>query len=152
MYMFSRFNAYARAHTHTHLSRGNRTEEKVSEKRKVSKEDLKRTDRSRMTDRNRELVPDSWSLVRERALTTWLCSERWYSEHSRVCRRAELHGRSVKVKKFWKVYGGLMRNDLKAIAHKGVYYYGQTEKRRSLLVTTRFKTSKLQPSDPDRLS
>ena len=23
-----------------------------------------------MTDRNRELVPDSWSLVRERALTT----------------------------------------------------------------------------------
>ena len=64
-----------RAHTHTHLSRGNRTEEKVSEKRKVSKEDLKRTDRGRMTDRNRELVPDSWSLVRERALTTWLCSE-----------------------------------------------------------------------------
>ena len=30
-----------------------------------------------------------------------------------------------------------MRNDLKAIAHKRVYYYGQTEKRRSLLVTVR---------------
>ena len=41
-------------------------------------------------DRNRQLVPDSWSLVRERALTTGLCSEGWYSEHSGVCRRAEL--------------------------------------------------------------
>ena len=28
-----------------------------------------------MTDRNRELVPDNWSLVRERALTTGLSSE-----------------------------------------------------------------------------
>ena len=28
------------------------------------------------------LVPDNWSLVRERALTTGLCSEGWYSEHS----------------------------------------------------------------------
>ena len=27
---------------------------------------LKRTDRDRMTDRNSELVPDSWSLVREK--------------------------------------------------------------------------------------
>ena len=27
-------------------------------------------DRSRMTDRNKELVPDSWSLAGERALTT----------------------------------------------------------------------------------
>ena len=43
---------------------------------------------------------DNWSLVRERALTTGLCSEGWYSEHSGVCRRAELQGRSVKVKKF----------------------------------------------------
>ena len=32
-----------------------------------------------MADRNRELVPDNWSLVRERALTTGLCSEGWYS-------------------------------------------------------------------------
>ena len=56
-----------------------------------------------MADRNRELVPDNWSLVRERALTTGLCSEGWYSEHSGVCRRAELPGGSVKVKKFWKV-------------------------------------------------
>ena len=53
-----------------------------------------------MADRSGELVPDNWSLVRERSLTTGLCSEGWYSEHSRVCRRAELPGRSVKVKKF----------------------------------------------------
>ena len=67
-----------------------------------------------MADRNRELVPDKWTLVRERALTTGLCSEGWYSEHSGVCRRAELPGRSVKVKKFSKTDGSLMRNDLKA--------------------------------------
>ena len=53
-----------------------------------------------MTDRNRELVPDNWSLVRKRALTTEFCSEGRYSEHSGVCRRAELSGRSVKLKKF----------------------------------------------------
>ena len=52
-----------------------------------------------MADRNRELVPDNWNLVRERALTTGLCAEGWYSEHSGVCRRAELPGGSVKTKK-----------------------------------------------------
>ena len=52
-----------------------------------------------MTDRNRELVPDNWSLVRERPLTTGLCLEGWYSERSGVCRKAERPGRSVKVKK-----------------------------------------------------
>ena len=36
---------------------------------------FKRTDRGRMADRNRELVPDNWSLVRGRALTTELCSK-----------------------------------------------------------------------------
>ena len=30
-----------------------------------------------MADRNRELVPDNWSLVRERTLTTGLCAERF---------------------------------------------------------------------------
>ena len=45
-----------------------------------------------MTDRNKELVPYSWSPVREK--TTGLCSEGWYSEHSGVCRRAELPGRN----------------------------------------------------------
>ena len=47
--------------------------------------------------------------------------EKWYWTvrkngflNSRVCRKAELPGRSVKVKKFWKVDGGLMRNYLKA--------------------------------------
>ena len=53
-----------------------------------------------MAVRNRELVPDDWSLVRERALTIGLCLEEWYSEHSGVCRGAELPGGSVKVKKF----------------------------------------------------
>ena len=61
--------------THTLVSQGNGTEEKVFEKRKVFKEDLKRADRGRMADRNRQLVPDNWSLVRERMLTTGLCAE-----------------------------------------------------------------------------
>ena len=34
----------------------------------------KRADRNRMTDRNKELVPDSWSLVRERGLAAGLCA------------------------------------------------------------------------------
>ena len=34
-----------------------------------------------MADRNGELVPDNWSLERERVLTTGLCWEGWYSEH-----------------------------------------------------------------------
>ena len=51
-----------------------------------------------MTDRNRQLVSGSWSLVGERALTTGLRAEGWGSEHLGVCRRAELPGRCVKVK------------------------------------------------------
>jgi len=74
-----------------------------------------------MADRNRELVPGNWSLVRERVLTTGLCSEGWYSEHSGVCRRAELPGKSVKVKKFRKVDGNLMRNDLRAKQRQSVF-------------------------------
>ena len=66
-----------------------------------------------MADINRKLVPDSWSLVTERALTTGLCVEGWYSEHSGVCRRVELPGRSVKVNELCKVDGSLVRNDLK---------------------------------------
>ena len=76
-------NAHTHTHTHTHIHRlthahahthipvayhGNETEEKFFLKRKVLKEDLK------------ELT------------------EGWYSEHLSVCRRAELLGRSVKVK------------------------------------------------------
>ena len=56
-------------------------------------------------DRDRELVPGSWSLVSERALTTGLSVEEEYPEQSAVCRRAELLGRSVKVRKVWKVDG-----------------------------------------------
>ena len=64
----------------------------------------------------RGLVPDNWTLhmVSKRALTTGLCLEGWYSEHSGVCRRSELLGKSVKVKKFWEIDGSKMRNDLKA--------------------------------------
>ena len=50
-----------------------------------------------MKDRNKELVPHSWRLVRKIALTKGLCSEGWHSEHSGICKRAELPGRSVKV-------------------------------------------------------
>ena len=68
-------------------------------KRKVFKEDLKElTEGEQQTET--ELVADNWNLVRERMLTTGLCLEGWYSEHLGVCRREELLGRSVKVKKF----------------------------------------------------
>ena len=83
--------------THTPVAyQGNETKEK----RERFQGRFKRADRSRMVDRNRELVPDNWSLVRERALTTGLCSEGWYSEHTGFCRRVEPPGGSVKVKKF----------------------------------------------------
>ena len=62
------------------------TEEKFLEKRRVFKEDFDRTDRDRTTDRNRELVPDNWNLVRERALPPLdlVHREGWCSEHSGV--------------------------------------------------------------------
>ena len=104
--VFSKFDAYntnahtgMHIHTHTVVYQGNGTEEKVFKKRKIFKEDLKELT-GRITDRNWELVPDNWNVVRERALTTGLCSEGWYSEHSGVCTRADLSGRRVKMKKF----------------------------------------------------
>ena len=39
-----------------------------------------------MTDRNRELVPDSWSLVRERALTIGLGSEGWHILDTKIAK------------------------------------------------------------------
>ena len=48
-----------------------------------------------MTDRNRELVPGSWSRIRKSARTTELSGEESYSyENSSVCRRPELPGRN----------------------------------------------------------
>ena len=91
-------------HTHTRARarayQGNGgTKEKGS--RESSQGRFKRTDKGKSgADRNRELVPDNRNLVRERALTTELCSEGWYFGHSGVCRRVELPGRSVKVKTF----------------------------------------------------
>ena len=74
LYIFSRFGAYnthmhthtlTHTHTHTHTSQDNGTEEKLFEKKGFQGR-FKRTDRGRMTDRNRELVPDSWSLASKR--------------------------------------------------------------------------------------
>ena len=58
---------HAHTHTHTHrvIYQGNGTEEKVF-KKKGFQGRFKRTDRGGMMDRNRELIPDNWSLVRER--------------------------------------------------------------------------------------
>ena len=54
-----------------------------------------------MADRNRELVLDNWSLVRERALTTGLCrNDGILNTRVPAEERAELSGRSVKVKEF----------------------------------------------------
>ena len=60
------------------------------------------TDRGCVTDRSGELVPCYWSLVKERALTTWLCATGGYSEHSGVCRETEMPRRNVKAKKIWE--------------------------------------------------
>jgi len=46
----------------------------VFEKRTVLKQNLKE-----LTDRNRELLPGSWSLVTEKALTTGLRAKDWYT-------------------------------------------------------------------------
>ena len=77
--MHARTHTHTHAHTHTHthththkhthivIYQGNGTEEKVL---KIGFQGrFKRTDRGRMMVRNRQLVPDNWSLVRERALT-----------------------------------------------------------------------------------
>ena len=72
-------------HTYTHtlsciyIYHSNGTEENVFEKRKVFNElfRFKRNDRGKLMDRNRELVPESWSLVRERVLTTGFHAEGW---------------------------------------------------------------------------
>ena len=78
MCIFSKFNAYdtsAHARTHTHTRRALYIRvmglKKWVSKKQVFKEELKEL-RGRMMDRNRELVPDNWSLVRERVLTIGL--------------------------------------------------------------------------------
>ena len=63
--------------THTHpftliSAMDSGTEEKVCEKREIFKEDLLKELTGSMADRNRELVPGTWSLVRERALAAGL--------------------------------------------------------------------------------
>ena len=67
-------NKHIHTHTHTQTHRvihqGNGTEQKVSEKRTVFKEDLKELTEAAWWTETRKLILDSWSLVRERALTT----------------------------------------------------------------------------------
>ena len=46
-----------------------------------------------MMHRNRQLVPGSWSLVKEIEQTTEPGAEGWYSEHSGVCRMVEASGK-----------------------------------------------------------
>ena len=91
-----RTHARTRTHTHTHIHTHTHTHTQQShirairamilKKRFLKRERFSRTfkgaDRGRMADRNRELVPDNWSLVGERAMTAGLCLERRYSEHS----------------------------------------------------------------------
>jgi len=111
---YTHTNTHTHTHTHTPVvyqgNQGNETEEKVFQGR------FKRADRGRITDRNRGLVPDNWSLVRERTLHGhWTLFGGCYSNtrvsvEERSCRE----GVSVKVKKFSNVDGDLVRNDLKA--------------------------------------
>ena len=91
--------SHTHAHTHTLIS-GKWDWKKDFWKEKGFHVRSERTNRGRMMDRNGELVPNSCNLVRERVLTTGLSADGWYSKRSGVCRRAELPGRSVKVKKF----------------------------------------------------
>ena len=104
------YTTHTHTHTHTHTRTHARTHARTERESRASgewswregswKEDgfhgrFKGSDRGRMMDRNCELVQDNWSPVSERALTTELCSEGCYSEHSGVCWRAQLVGRSV---------------------------------------------------------
>ena len=54
---------------------------------RLKKRFLKRAGRGRMADRNRELVPANWSLVRERALTTGQLNAQLdvFSQRPQVC-------------------------------------------------------------------
>ena len=62
-------HTHTNTHTHTQtlISQGNGTEGKFFQKRKVFKEDFKEL-AGRMMERNRELVPDRCSLLRESVL------------------------------------------------------------------------------------
>ena len=70
--MCIRDSTHTHTHTHSVIYQGNGIEVKVLGKEKVFQGRFKRTDRGRITDRNRELVPDNLTLERERPLTTGL--------------------------------------------------------------------------------
>lgn len=77
-----------------------------------SRKGLKKLTRVSKTDRNRKLVPGSWSLVSVRAMTTLtgLTADRQYSEHLGVCRRMQVPGRIGKrfltSSQSWQSYQG----------------------------------------------
>ena len=85
---------HTHTHTHTHISQSNGMQEKGFQKWKILKKALRTDDIVSIMDKNRETETgkrksaDHWTLCGGRS-----------SEHLSVCRRAELLGRSVKVKK-----------------------------------------------------
>ena len=100
-------HTHAHTHTHTHTlthtsTSGQGDWRKSFQQDKGFQGRFEGTNRECVTDRSGELVPCCWSLVKERAPTTWFCAKELYSEHSGVCRRTELLRRSVKVK-IWEV-------------------------------------------------
>ena len=106
-------------HTHTHTgTTGQWGWRKFFGKESGFEGRLERTDRGCVTDRSGELAPCSCSSVQDRALTTGLCANEWYSEQSDVCRRTELLRGSVKLKNVWEVGGGLIWNDFKTHAQQ----------------------------------
>ena len=125
-------------HTHTHTMTHTSTSGQGDWRKSFPKEKgfqgrFEGPDRGWVTVRSGEFVPCCWSLVRERALTTWLCAKGWHSEHSDVCRRTELPRGSVKVKMVWEVGRGRTTVCLFCII---------------IVITTKLSSPPLKPSTP----
>ena len=92
MYHFTRTHARTHARTHTrthartriHARTHTHTLSKLLGQRHQDEAPFQGTDRGSMTDTNRQLVPGSWSLVRERALTSGISAEGGYFGDSGV--------------------------------------------------------------------
>ena len=72
MHVHASTHMHTHMHTHRVVYQGSGTEDKVLKRGFQGR--FKRTDRGRMMVRSRQLVPDNWSLVREKALTEELGS------------------------------------------------------------------------------
>ena len=75
MYTLTHVHTHTCTHSHMHL-RAMGMKKKIFEKYSFQVR-FERADRGSMTNRNRELVPGNWSLVRETLLTTGLSEEGW---------------------------------------------------------------------------